>query len=240
MRLPIAAAVSAAILLTACSQSGNVTPKTDDEKALYSMGVITSERVGLQSLGLTDQEMAFVKSGFHEGSQDKSQIKREDIEALMPKIQEFVTKKAEAMSAKAKEEGVAFLAKAEKEQGAIKLPSGVIVKVTQEGTGAQPVVADKVKVNYEGKLTNGTVFDSSEKHGGPAEFPLGGVVPCWGDGFQQLKVGAKAQITCPSDTAYGEQGSPPTIPGNSVLVFNVELLEILKADEAAPAPANPH
>jgi len=96
-----------------------------------------------------------------------------------------------------------------------------------------------VKVNYKGTLRDGSVFDSSAQHGGPAEFPLAGVIPCWGEGVQKLKVGAKAQLTCPSDTAYGPQGHPPEIPGNSTLVFDVELLDIVKEDAAKAAPAAP-
>lgn len=239
MRLSFPVAVTAATLLTACSQtSQNATPKTDDEKALYSMGVIVSERFGFQTYGLTDQEFAMLKAGIDDGTHGKPKIEPEEIEKLMPKIQEFATKRLEAAANKNKDDGVAYLAKAEKESGAVKLPSGVIVKVTKEGTGALPTATDTVKVMYEGKLINGKVFDASAKHpgGGPDEFPLNQVVPCWGEGIQQLKVGAKATLTCPSDAAYGPQGQPPTIPGNSVLIFDVELLEIVKA-QAAPAAA---
>ena len=242
MRLLIAAAVSAAIMVTACSQTGqNATPKTDDEKALYAMGVIVSDRFGFQSFTLTDQELAMVKAGLADGASGKPKIEPEELEKLMPKIQEFAKSRVEASAKKSKDDGVAQLAKAEKEAGAVKLPSGVIIKVTKEGTGALPVAADTVKVHYEGKLISGKVFDSSLKKD-PISFPLAGVIPCWSEGVQQIKVGGKAQITCPSDLAYGEQGSPPQIPGNSVLIFDVELLEIVKAEPAAAgaAPADPH
>jgi FKBP-type peptidyl-prolyl cis-trans isomerase len=245
MRLPIAVSFSAATLLAACSQTAqNTTPKTDDEKAIYGMGAIVADRFGFQTFALTDKEFAMLKAGLEDGANGKSKINQEELEKLLPKIQEFATKRAEAGAAKAKEEGVAYLAKAEKEAGAQKLPSGVIVKITKEGTGAQPVAADTVKVNYEGKLISGKVFDSSTKNGEtkPIEFPLAGVIPCWSEGMQTLKVGATAQLTCPSDLAYGPQGHPPEIPGNSTLIFNVELLEIVKAEPApaaagAPAPA---
>jgi FKBP-type peptidyl-prolyl cis-trans isomerase FkpA len=83
-----------------------------------------------------------------------------------------------------------------------------------------------VKVHYEGRLVDGTVFDSSYKRNEPVSFPLQGVVPCWTAGLQKMKVGEKAQLTCPSEVAYGEQGRPPTIPGGATLVFDVELLEV--------------
>jgi FKBP-type peptidyl-prolyl cis-trans isomerase FkpA len=108
-----------------------------------------------------------------------------------------------------------------------KLPSGVIVEHITQGTGAQPTASDVVRVNYRGTLANGTEFDSSEKHGGPATFPLGRVIPCWTQGVQTMKVGGKAKLTCPAATAYGERGVG-VIPPNSDLTFEVELLGIGK------------
>ena len=103
---------------------------------------------------------------------------------------------------------------------------GLTYKSLREGTGASPVATDAVKVHYRGTLMNGTEFDSSYKRNEPASFPLNGVVPCWTQGLQKLKVGGKAQLTCPSDAAYGDEGRPPTIPGGATLVFDVELLEV--------------
>ena len=108
-----------------------------------------------------------------------------------------------------------------------KLPSGVIVEHVTPGSGPQPTASDVVRVNYRGTLANGTEFDSSDKHGGPATFPLGRVIPCWTQGVQKMKVGEKAKLTCPAATAYGERGVG-TIPPNSDLTFEVELLSIGK------------
>jgi FKBP-type peptidyl-prolyl cis-trans isomerase FkpA len=233
MRFPIAVAFVTVATLAACAQdSKNFTPKTDEEKEFYTLGVLMSRQA--ESFALTDKEIAIFKAGVDHGVRGQAKLEPEEMEKLIPKLQELQGKRVEAAGEKAKEDGTAYLAKAEKEQGATKLPSGVIVKITKEGTGAQPVAADTVKVHYEGKLTGGKVFDSSIKRGEPVEFPLAGVIPCWSEGVQQIKVGGKAQLTCPSDLAYGPQGNPPTIPGNSVLVFDVELLEIMKA-EAPPA-----
>jgi len=243
MRFPLVIAFVSVATLAACAKSDkDFTPKTDEEKQLYTLGILISRQV--ETFDFTDKEIEIVKAGVDQGSRGRGKLEQAEMEKLIPKLQELQSKRIEAAGAKAKEEGTAYLAKAEKEAGAVKLPSGVIVKVTKEGTGAVPTASDKVKVNYEGKLLSGKVFDASSMHGGPAEFPLAGLVPCWSEGFQQLKVGAKAQLTCPSETAYGAQGQPPTIPGNSVLVFDVELLEIMKAEPvpapAAGAPANPH
>ena len=108
-----------------------------------------------------------------------------------------------------------------------KLPSGVVVEHRVQGTGAQPAATDVVKVNYRGTLANGTEFDASAKHGGPATFPLNRVIPCWTQGVQTMKVGGKAKLTCPAATAYGSR-AVGTIPPNSDLTFEVELIDIVK------------
>ena len=127
-----------------------------------------------------------------------------------------------------KERGQAFAGAEEKLPGATKLPSGVVVRTVKAGTGASPAPSDEVRVSYEGKLTDGTVFDSSDKHGGPSQFRLDKVVRCWTEGVQRMKVGEKARLVCPSDTAYGNQGRPPQIPGGATLVFEVELLNVVR------------
>ena len=106
------------------------------------------------------------------------------------------------------------------------LPSGVVVKHLKRGTGAQPTATDNVTVNYRGTLANGTEFDSSYKRGQPASFNLSQVIPCWTQGVQQMKVGAKVELTCPGATAYGPLGIPDVIPANATLTFQVELLSV--------------
>ena len=108
------------------------------------------------------------------------------------------------------------------------LPGGIVVKHTKTGTGASPQAADTVQVNYRGKLVDGTEFDSSYKRGKPTSFPLNGVIPCWTQGIQKMKVGGAATLTCPPATAYGPRGAGGVIPPNSTLVFDVELLAIEK------------
>ena len=108
-----------------------------------------------------------------------------------------------------------------------KLPSGVVVEHLTQGTGPQPTADSVVQVNYRGTLANGTEFDSSAKHGGPATFPLSRVIPCWTQGVATMKVGGKAKLTCPAATAYGDRGVG-VIPPNSDLTFEVELISIVK------------
>jgi len=117
---------------------------------------------------------------------------------------------------------------AEQEPNTVTLESGVIVKTLKEGSGPSPTAADSVKVHYRGTLTSGTEFDSSYKRGEPATFPLKAVIKCWTDGVQKMKVGGKAQLVCPPETAYGAKGAGKKVPPNATLVFEIELLEIVK------------
>ena len=109
-----------------------------------------------------------------------------------------------------------------------KTASGIVITKIREGTGASPKATDTVKVHYRGTLVNGKEFDSSYGRGQPTSFPLNRVIPCWTEGVQTIKVGGKSKLVCPSNLAYGSRGIPGTIPPDSPLVFEVELLEILK------------
>jgi FKBP-type peptidyl-prolyl cis-trans isomerase FkpA len=109
-----------------------------------------------------------------------------------------------------------------------KTASGIVITTTQEGSVARPKSVDVVKVHYRGTLTNGKEFDSSFKRGQAATFPLNRVIPCWSEGVQAMKVGGKAKLVCPPNLAYGSRGVPGTIPADSTLVFEIELLEIVK------------
>jgi FKBP-type peptidyl-prolyl cis-trans isomerase FkpA len=107
--------------------------------------------------------------------------------------------------------------------------SGLVYKSIKDGTGPSPVATDIVKVHYRGTLQDGKEFDSSIARGQPAEFPLNRVIKCWTEGVQKMKVGGKAQLTCPPGIAYGERGTPGgPIPPNATLNFEVELLDIVK------------
>ncbi len=117
-------------------------------------------------------------------------------------------------------------AKAAKEPGAIVTPSGLVYRSLTEGKGANPKETDVVSVHYRGTFPDGKEFDSSYSRGKPTEFPLNGVIKCWTEGVQRIKVGGKAKLTCPPAIAYGERGAGGAIPPNATLHFEVELIAI--------------
>lgn len=143
-------------------------------------------------------------------------------------INEYLQKLQGELEARAKEEGVKFLADNKKKAEVKETASGLQYVVEKEGTGAQPGATDEVTVHYTGKLLDGTVFDSSVNRGEPATFPLNRVIPGWTEGVQLMKEGAKYTFFIPSDLAYGAQGVPNAIPPHSTLIFEVELIKVNK------------
>ena len=115
------------------------------------------------------------------------------------------------------------------EPGAVVTDSGLVFRSLKDGSGASPSASDTVRVHYRGTLTDGKELDSSIARGKPLEFPLNRVIKCWTEGVQRIKVGGKAKLTCPSAIAYGERGTPGgPIPPNATLIFEVELLGVVK------------
>ena len=116
--------------------------------------------------------------------------------------------------------------KAASEKGAVKTASGMVYQSLKEGSGKSPKASNTVEVNYRGTLTNGKEFDSSYKRNQSISFPLTGVIPCWTEGVQLMKVGGKAKLVCPPELAYGSRGAGSAVPPNATLIFEVELLNI--------------
>ncbi len=230
-RIPLILIVSCTTWAT-IAEAAPVVPKTEDEKALYALGVMLSRN--LEPFGFSASELQLVQAGLVDGVQDKASIK--DPDAYVPRLQELQNTRMAAGADKEKAAGAAFLARAAAEQGATKTASGIVIRTLTAGTGASPTAQDQVKVHYEGKLVDGRVFDSSIARGEPATFPLNGVIPCWTEAVQLMKTGGKSQVVCPSSLAYGDAGRPPQIPGGATLVFQVELLDVVKAGTPAPAP----
>ena len=198
-------------------------PKTDEEKTVYAIGVALSRNIS--TFNLTPAELELVKAGLGDALQNKAKV---ELDQWGSKIQELSRTRLAAGAAEEKKKSTAFIEKAAAEQGATKTASGLVYQELTPGTGESPKTTDRVKVHYHGTLMDGTVFDSSVQRGQPATFALGGVIPCWTEGLQLMKVGGKSKLVCPSEIAYGDRGSPPKIKPGSTLVFEVELLEIVK------------
>jgi FKBP-type peptidyl-prolyl cis-trans isomerase FkpA len=215
--------------LVACNKgaggsSESVKLETEDQKTLYAIGNIIGRNA--QVFDPKPEELAYLRAGFVDGATNaKPQV---DIDAYREKAQALADKHISAKADAVKKEGQDFVDKVAKEKDATKTASGIVIRTITPGTGASPAPTDIVKVHYEGKLPDGKVFDSSIERKEPAEFPLNQVVPCWTEAVQTMKKGGKAQVVCPSATAYGDRGQPPTIPGGATLSFEIELLDFHK------------
>jgi FKBP-type peptidyl-prolyl cis-trans isomerase FkpA len=216
--------VAVCIALLAIPAFAAQAPKTEDQKTFYAVGLIMAQQ--LVPFNLTPAELEFVKQGMTDAATGKKPLV--DIDAYNPKVQALVNARRVLVGEKLAAEAAVFVEKEAKEKGSVKTDSGLIYLARQEGSGSSPAATDKVKVHYTGTLVNGTVFDSSYKRGQPTEFPLNGVIKCWTEGVQLMKPGGRARLICPPDLAYGQRGAGVQIPPNATLVFEVELLEVVK------------
>lgn len=193
-------------------------------------------------LGMSlDKEL--IVQGFIDSINNKSVIEQEEIKALMMSLDETMKAKQQELAVKASEaslaEGQKFLDENAKKEGVVVTESGIQYVVLTPAEGDKPAATDTVKVHYKGTFLNGETFDSSYDRGEPAVFPLNRVISGWTEGVQLMSVGSKFKFTIPSDLAYGPNGNPPRIPGNSVLEFEIELLEIQKSEPAPKVGAAP-
>lgn len=213
------------------SETPEVDPALATEDAQFSYLVGSNVGQQLKQVGITFDTEAF-KLGLEDAVGGATpRVSEEQAQKL---FQSFNAKRMEAVNKekaeKAKveqEKGAAYLAATAQKEGVMKTESGILYEVLNPGNdgGAKPTAESTVKVHYTGTLIDGTKFDSSVDRGEPAEFPLNGVIKGWTEGLQLMPLGSKYRFHIPSGLAYGENGRP-SIPPNSVLVFEVELLEI--------------
>tara|TARA_R110002167_G_scaffold71688_6_gene202100 strand:+ start:1849 stop:2580 length:732 start_codon:yes stop_codon:yes gene_type:complete len=214
--------------------------QSPEQKISYIMGLNVAAQAAtqLQSLGYELNQEAFL-TGLKESSieQQGRSLSDEAIQQAMQAAQarfqqlqqaEAIKKEAEQAKQGADNQaaGQAFLAENAKKSGVTTTTSGLQYKIITPGDGSLPTAADTVQVHYRGTLIDGTEFDSSYSHGGPATFPLNGVIPGWTEGLQLISKGGKAELYIPSELAYGPRGMGQVIGPNSTLVFEVELLDI--------------
>jgi len=223
MRFIVSCLIALLCLGTTAAFAAAAEPTTDEQKTLYALGLTINQSLG--SFNLSEAELDLVKSGISDGVLKRTP--KVELKTFSPKIQQLQQARVSVISDAEKKAGAAFLTKAAAESGAKKTESGAILTTIKEGQGPMPKATDTVKVHYHGTLTDGTVFDSSVKRGEPATFGLNQVIKCWTEGVQQMKVGSKSKLVCPSTIAYGDKGAPPMIKPGATLVFEVELLEIV-------------
>lgn len=236
-------AMAAMVLAGATSCGGykkNAALKTDVDSVSYAFGVNAGVSIKQTFDGMMEQDeiqlnkndfMAAFMAAF-EGDSASLKISAEEsmatLQSFGQKLQEKAMAKQQADAAVALEEGKKFLAEKEKEEGVKKTESGLLYKVVKAGKGASPKADSKVKVNYEGTLIDGTVFDSSYERNEPATFQVNQVIPGWTEGLQLMAPGAEYTFYIPSELAYGDRQVSEDLKANSVLIFKVELIEIEK------------
>jgi FKBP-type peptidyl-prolyl cis-trans isomerase FkpA len=194
---------------------------SDEERVLYALGVVIGQDVGV--FDLSAAEFEHVAAGMRDAINDAEL--RVDLNTYGPRIQALANERRLVQVEAEKAASAVFADEIVAEPGAERSASGLVYSPMVEGDGANPVASDVVTVHYHGTLRDGTVFDSSVERGTPATFELQGVIPCWTEGVQKIKVGGKAKLLCPSDIAYGDAGREG-IPGGAALLFEVELLGI--------------
>lgn len=236
-------ALSAGAVLMACQQQSAqqqerepLKLETEDQKVAYSLGANTGERLTaslaeIEKLGVPlDKEI--VARGFEDAFTDEVQLQREEMQQMLMSFSQKAQQLAMANQQQEAEEnlatGEAFLAENAKKEGVIVLDSGLQYKVVSAGGegGSKPALSDRVVVHYAGRLIDGTEFDSSYHRGEPAQFGVGQVIQGWTEALQLMQKGDKWQLYIPAELAYGDT-SNGRIPANSVLIFDVELLDIL-------------
>jgi FKBP-type peptidyl-prolyl cis-trans isomerase FkpA len=214
-----------------------VTFKTEDEKAAYAIGASFANYLSASldkpsEIGI-NLDKALVLKGIEDVFADTATLSEEEIRGALESLDKRVAETMQAQAAEkaeaAQKAGNDFRAAFEKEEGVVKTESGLLYQVMTPAEGEQPKDTDTVQVHYKGTLIDGTQFDSSYDRGEPATFPLNRVIPGWTEGVQLMPVGSKFKFVIPPELAYGQQDTP-TIPANSTLVFEVELLKIDSAE----------
>ncbi|MBD9481984.1 FKBP-type peptidyl-prolyl cis-trans isomerase [Pseudomonas sp. PDM14] len=224
-RLAAAVALVGLVLAGCDSPSKEVELKTPEQKASYGIGLNMGKSLAQQGIeGMDPKAMA---QGIEDALGKKEQrLKDEELVEAFGFLQKRAEERMLAVSEESAKAGKKFLEENGKKEGVTTTASGLQYEVLKKAEGAQPKATDVVTVHYEGKLTDGSVFDSSVERGSPIDLPVNGVIPGWVEGLQLMHVGEKYKLYIPSELAYGDQSPSPAIPANSVLVFELELLAI--------------
>lgn len=229
----------AALLVGACKGGAGHGPehdagllRTDQDRTLYALGMLTGQR--LSAYNLTPAEILIVQQGMLDHLRGAPKLT--DLREWGPRVGELARARVESRMEEQKARGREYTTRAAAEPGARRLPSGAVYRELHAGTGPSPLPIDTVRVNYRARLLGGLLFDttySAADAGVPVEFAFQGMIPCWSEGIALMKVGGKARLVCPSDTAYGDHGQSGIPPGATV-VYEIELVGITNLNDAAP------
>ena len=200
-------------------------PKTDDEKAFYTIGASLAQQLDIVK-PISQHELDLVIQGVRDAVAGNA-LAVEPSEGNTRVKNLLQARQAKALEVE-KSAAAAFLAAEAKRDGAQTTETGLIYTEIKAGNGASPSATDKVRVHYHGTLRDGTVFDSSIERGEPAEFPLNRVIACWTEGVAMMKTGGKSRLVCPAEIAYGDRRGNGRIPPGAALTFEVELIEIVE------------
>ncbi len=221
-------AIGVAFLTVAVAAQDASELKTQKEKFSYALGMQMGAGFRKQVLDLDPAIFAKALADSFNGA--KTLLTEDEMHAVLVNAQEEYKKKQAALREEkaqaALKEGEKFLAENKNEEGVVTLPSGLQYKILKEGKGDKPELNDKVVCNYRGTLIDGTEFDSSAKHNGPATFPVKGVIKGWTEALLMMPAGSKWQLFVPPQLAYGQNGAGQMVPPNATLIFEVELLSV--------------
>jgi len=210
--------------------------KDQKDKFSYAVGLNIGMNFKRQNIEVNTD---MINAGVKDGLSGKPQMTMDQIRDVMMNFEKDMQAKQAEVGKKNEADAEKFLADNKKKEGVKTTASGLQYKVLKEGNGAQPKSTDNVTVNYRGTLMDGTEFDSSYKRGQPATFPVAGVIKGWTEALQLMKVGSKYQLFIPPALAYGEHSPSPQIPPNSLLIFEVELMNVQPATYTSPSAASP-
>ncbi|MGB0167079.1 MAG: FKBP-type peptidyl-prolyl cis-trans isomerase [Luteibaculum sp.] len=208
----------------ASNQNNNMEINTDAEKFSYSLGMDIGQNVKDSEFDSLQVELLLngIRDVINEGEPKFT------LEESQQFVRDYLTKLQDQKSQANLDKGEQYLAENAKREGVVTLESGLQYEIMKEGNGPKPSATDQVKTHYHGTLIDGTVFDSSVDRGEPATFPVNRVIPGWTEALQLMPVGSKWKLYIPSELAYGERGTRGAIGPNETLIFEVELLEIVK------------
>lgn len=232
--LTATAIVALSVAVTSCDSKKNVHLSNGLDSASYAIGIANGAGFSqnLQNLPGEKVDMDLLLAGFALAMKNDTSAMKMTPEQAGAYLNKYFTEVQERVNKENKEAGEKFLSENKTKDGVITTESGLQYKVITEGTGAKPTATDKVKVHYKGTLLDGTEFDSSYKSNEPAEFQVDGVIKGWTEILQVMPVGSKYIVWVPSELAYGERQASREIKPNSTLVFEIELLDIVKDENS--------